>query len=333
MKSFSEFLYEMTAIEAVSILGLTGTWTDKDVDRAFRSLAMKHHSDRGGTQKAMTDLNVARKLLKGKSSGITTKSQGFDWTESDKQYVMLKQFVNNDLASKFDVLKFVEHFSTIFNTNFYFKELSNELVKRNKYYAGITYQFYDKDKTHVFDFSVYVDLQKIKHNKKTGLTYGDTDISYDLTVEANAYSGRKKVKITKRNWTNTNHHKVLAEPSIAFPVAKLTKKQTRKFSKRDMITFLTKELGAVENNKDLYFVPLNDPEYYYKLFRLTYQRTAIWTLYGVYKKEKYKYIQEGNSHVISFPETEETTNIFKKLSTMGVANALSEINKLKEGRK
>lgn len=43
----------------MTILGLTGQPTPNDVRRAFRSLALKCHPDRGGTQDQMVKLNLA----------------------------------------------------------------------------------------------------------------------------------------------------------------------------------------------------------------------------------------------------------------------------------
>jgi len=57
------FLSPMTAYEAQRILGLSGSWRERDLLDSYRALLMKNHPDRGGSSYISQKINEAKSLL------------------------------------------------------------------------------------------------------------------------------------------------------------------------------------------------------------------------------------------------------------------------------
>lgn len=57
----------MTMNDHYQTLGVSPTATDEEIKKAYRSLAMKHHPDRGGDQAKFKDISVAYDTLSDKT--------------------------------------------------------------------------------------------------------------------------------------------------------------------------------------------------------------------------------------------------------------------------
>lgn len=65
MKSFRQLLKEMTEQEALKILNLSSKPDPDHLKKVYRSAAMKNHPDRGGSDEAMKQINIAYEILTG----------------------------------------------------------------------------------------------------------------------------------------------------------------------------------------------------------------------------------------------------------------------------
>ena len=90
MKSFLEFLIEMSVSDAMKLFGITEVpSTKEELNKHFKKLALKHHPDLGGSEETMKLLNQAKDLLD-KNLGKTFtsyKSSRFDKTNSEKDEI------------------------------------------------------------------------------------------------------------------------------------------------------------------------------------------------------------------------------------------------------
>jgi curved DNA-binding protein CbpA len=299
MKLFKEFLLEITQKEAEDFLGLSNNWTQDDVEKAYKKLSLKYHPDKGGDVKDMQKLNAARKTLKKKKS-----SSKFDWDSLNKEYDTLKQQIQIELENKFHPEDFIAYFKKVFPTNtFTFKV---ERPWKNNHYAGVKFKFQNKRKDKAFEVDIFANLTDVKQTKE--MLANSSDISYPVSIYAYGYTNKKKIKVFSHDYKKSNKHGEI-KPETIFPKAKITKKQTRKFSKRDMLLFMKNETNSIISG-DNYFIPTKDG-LYVRIYRSVIMRQPIWTASGIYEKNgKWKWDLKHN-FTKTMEETTETADIIK----------------------
>ena len=322
MKNFKAYLLEQTFTvkQAEDFMGLSGkSWTQDDLETAYRHLAMKMHPDRGGSLEDMKKLNMAKKILKQKGPS-TPNASGFNM-----DFDMIRQHVLQDLNTKIHEDDFLRYFKKIFPTNTF--EVSRKDFN-SVHGINIDYTFQNKRKDKLFTFSVYVDLNEAK--KASNTLSNSPSISYPLIVSAYGYRDKKKIKVFSKNWKSTVNHDDL-KPEMLFPKSKITKNQVRKFAKRDMVLFIEKELNGKLVGKDLWFVPTKTKNLYMKLFRSTYNRQAAISVYGLHEKTDRGYVQK---HLIitTYAESLNAANRLKELSKMTESKLVKELEKDKKER-
>ena len=199
---------------------------------------------------------------------------------------------------------------------------------RNPSYAGFDGEFFTGDRDVIFTIGVLVNLIDIKNS--TGLASGDID--FRVMIDAFGFAHNKKQKLSKTDYKFTNDHSFFNNPDKIYPKNKLTKifsgaTSNRAFKKRDMITYLTKKLGASWDG-DYARIPLGD-DYNLTIYRTVFMKIAGWGINGLY----HKYSRVAFFPVTSMGETEETAKWFEDLKKLGMKSTKNEkalIAKLKQ---
>lgn len=334
MKSFKQFITEMTKQEALTTLGLSGAFTSDDVKLAYKKASAKHHPDKGGDVEMMKKVNVAYDLLKNTTGSASSK---IDWSEIDQIYKELHAQVIDDLKPKFKPEAFLDYFEKHFKQPFQFSIEWSELPKYGSvYFSGFKSKFFNADKSIAFDLSVSVYLTNLRKSGSSSLST-NPDISYDMTIEASGYANRKKQKMSKRDWNFKNDHSVLNTPSKLFPETKMKKivaeagsetGETKKMTRAGFMKALNNEVGVSvwNSSNDAYMVPLKDGAVI--ISRYVLMRQAAWTLSNIGNKEGYRFVTDHHVHK-TLPEDTKTVEILLKLKTMNKAQAAQFIASLK----
>ncbi len=320
MKSFTEYLLEMRQQDAEKFMGLSGNYTLDDVETRYKELAMKYHPDRGGNVKQMQDLNAARKILK-KSAG---KGGSYEdtWQKIKAERAALKPVIQHQIEMLVHPQDFIDYFQKVFPGNT-FEYTSKPVFNNSDDYAGVSYTFINRRRDKKFEVDIYSYLTDIVGSKELATS----DVSYPLSIYAYGYANKRRIKVFGRDWKQTRNHKEV-KPETIFPKSKITKKQTRKFSKRDMLLFMKTELKAEATNNDNFFIPLKDGKYL-RAYRHVMMRIPAWVISGIYEKEGYRWIVQDQS-IVTLPETEDTANLFKKFTKMDSKQVLRELDKIKK---
>jgi hypothetical protein len=123
----------------------------------------------------------------------------------------------------------------------------------------------------------------------------------------------KKQKMSQRDWKFTRDHSFFRKPEEVFPRKKMKdifsgKTSNRKFQKRDMVTFLTKKLGASWDG-EWARIPLGE-DYTLTIFRSVFMKQGAWSINGIYQE---KHGRVGQPRFVTFLEEEETAKMFEKV--------------------
>jgi len=221
MYSFKKFLVEMSYQDALKTLDLTTNFDNETLKKAYKKSALKNHPDKGGSEEEMKKVNDAYDTLK-KMGGRSDASSGLKKTDHFAKYndwakifspVILSQILSN---FKSDVwLKYFNSYSE--------KPLKVEVKEDPQYgnsYVGFTAEFFDngRDTFFKFHFSVYLLNVYKKEN-----TLGGGDLSYPLSVWMEGYHNGRKQKFKQVEYTATSDHKILKDPTVLVPTAKIKK--------------------------------------------------------------------------------------------------------------
>jgi hypothetical protein len=338
MKTFNDFIREsfkttMTEIEARKILGLSAKFTDAELKSAYKKSSMKAHPDKGGSTSEMSLVNVAHEKLKdsARTNAVNAKAQDTRTAFKEKMEKM-REIVLGDLASKFDINKFTEHFSKAFSEPFVGKH-KIESASLNYNAVWLSAEFSNETRTRMFEMSISIDLINVLNSiEKPSFGGGENDISYPMGIIAYGYSDKKKVKVTQSNYNVSRSQKVFYDPEKIFPVKKITKDQKKKlFRRADMIAGLKTIQGIVTNDNASFFIPVENDTFLY-VMRITFMRQGMWQVNGFYDKKKYSYhpnldLYKGTK---TFEETEETLDLFLKWSKeKKIANIIKDLQSKK----
>jgi curved DNA-binding protein CbpA len=335
MHSFKEHLLEMTTPEAEELFGLTGDYKEADVKKAYKVMSSKHHPDKGGDVEKMKDVNKAWDLLKGqaKSGTLNLKKQREDRAEKYRQKA---KDVAADISNKFDLDAFKTYFKEQIGQDFISEVtvVDGTDLGQNSYklatpsYAGIQVKFYTKDKKVAFDFDALAYLYGEKNTK--GLSNSET-ISYTIQVVAYGYANRKKQKMSARDWKHQNDHILLSDPKKSFPLAKMKKiaaGSSGVMKKADFMLAVKKELDGERWNDDAYMIPLKDG--HILIGRSVFMRVPHWSTSQIgVRAGKYSFKKEAIVYH-SFPENEDTLELFLSWKKMTMKQVQKSIEKIKK---
>lgn len=304
----------MNVIEAKFELGIEGSFNPEIVKNAYKSLASKHHPDKGGNTDKMKTINEAYALLKARTQ---VEPEIIDWEKIRKESNAKKSMQLEVIVSKLDTESFVNYFNMMMNDNFE----SHVQIINEKYYinGNVKVRFFNSDKSTIFVMDVCV--SNFSNNKKATFLSTDEEISFDLCITAYAYHNRKKVKMARKDYKFDNNHRVLFDPSKTFTKAKLTKMaQTVKaddLKKADMELALKFEVGAIEVN-GVYFVPTANADLFVKIYRSVIYGKASWTILNISKRTSNTYKLYKQGFIKSFFETSNFVDTLLKFKNMSV---------------
>lgn len=298
----------MTVDQALGALGLSSSDLGDmmKIKKAFKELSKKHHPDHGGTKERQQQLNAAWDTLKrlGNKKAVRSKVHDANWKQTglNMRQMMLHAF-------KPDM--FVRHFNKYTNEKLYYdmkRIRPDEKIKYAQHYAGFTVDFYNKDRSIVFEMSINASIADAYNEK----TLGFGTIQFPLSIVATGFFKNKKQKFSRSDWKFTSDHAFFRKPEVIFPDKKLRaifsgKTSARKFQRRDMVAFLTKKLKASFDG-EFASIPLFD-EYTLYIFRSTFMRQAVWMVNGIYRK--WSRIAQGVT--VTMPENEDTAMFLERI--------------------
>lgn len=280
MKSFVEFLIEMSLDDAMKLFGIKEIPSNKeDLNKHFKKLALKHHPDLGGSEETMKLLNQAKELLDknlGKKGSSVYQSKSDRQNEKMKQSSFVKKLVD-EVFDKFDEKLYKEYLDNAFKISFNAKKDVKVINDGWSSYRILLMEFADSGRDKVFELSFGVDEEGIRRDifdKKTGLS--SSDKTFNIGIHSFVYIDGKKQVLVKERYIEKDDPKIFTDPSILLPktkIAKLAKGEPRKNSKvakRDFEAMFKAKFNATmetSSGQRWYFIPVND--YIVVLYRTT----------------------------------------------------------------
>lgn len=301
MKTFLEFLVEMSLTDAMKLFGLNEVPDSKDeLNKHFKKLALKHHPDLGGSEETMKLLNQAKELLdknlgKRFTSTYSSSSMSSDekkaWKEEREKQMEYVHNIVEQLFNKFDIKLYKQYLDEAFEINFTmvkkFKEVYNG-IKR------LEMEFTDAERDKIFQLFFDIDEWAIRRqifDEKTGLT--SPDKTYKINIQSFVYIDGKKQVLVKEKYYNSNDPKIFTDPKILLPKTKISKfakgevRKNSKVSKRDFEAMITGkfkgESSFVGSGQSYYYIPVHNEEYIIVLWRNTFMRMGYYNLHAIGK--------------------------------------------------
>lgn len=321
MYSFSNFLIEMTMVDAMSTLNLKSGFSSTDLKVSYRRASSKNHPDKGGSTEAMQRINQAYEILN-KNIGYTKHVDAQQ--ARHQQWRDLAAIVRDDLVKNLNLKAYTKHFESLFGEDFamivnkiYPQDTELDRISKLRHsnvphYVNVNVEWNNHDRTKVLQLNISVGMASLFN--AGGLATSDT--TYQMGVQTFAYVNGRKLKITARDYTHTAKKAVFTKPETVFPKTKLIKKKQTKFKKSDMLSALKAELRA-KTADDFFFIPVKD-DAYLAIFRTTMMRKGMWCPKGVYNRvgSNWREIKEIDVGFYSFMEEEDTLDLFRKVSKL-----------------
>ena len=327
----------MTVDQALGVLGLTTTDLGDltKIKKTYKELSKKHHPDTGGTKERQQQLNAAWDTLKKKGKSKSETETRVRFKEKWKQTGLSMKTM---LLHAYDPATFIRHFNKYTNEKLKSKmtNLRPDVKDRDPHHAGFTAEFYNHDRSLVFELYISSSISDAFRDDKLG--FGD--INFPVHMIAYGFFKGKKQKLARSDWKFTSDHSFFKHPEKIFPDKKLKaifsgKTSARKFARRDMVTYIDKRLkGRFDGTYAT--IPIigtsKDPVWYsLVLFRNVFNRQAAWMFNGIYKG--YKRI--SMTVTVTMPENEDTGQFLydiqkqiKRMKPKGDENVIKAVNQL-----
>lgn len=293
MKTFKQFLLEMSVDDALRVFGLQGkSYTGETIKQTYKSLAMQHHPDRGGSLEMMKQVNAAYDLLKGTAQQIKYNDDFRQRYEKEKELSKEKATaIINKLSKKFESWEFPKYFEDIFGEPFHVEISTTDPNKQYGYVYSVylSAEFYNVDRSIVFYFS-------LSTSTTTSGGLGSTDQELPLYIWTEILYKRKKIKLSQQNYDMSTSYSILSDPEKLFPRKKIEAqigKPAKPMKKADILLTFKRELQADIDGQFVY-VPLFD-DYKLCLYRSVIMRSGSWGINGLYKKFKRVHMGAYNS--------------------------------------
>lgn len=350
MKSFLEFLIEMSVTDAMKLFGINEVpSTKEELNKHFKKLALKHHPDLGGSEEKMKLLNQAKELLD-KNLGKTYssyKSSRFDKTNSEKDEIereyqermkhvltLIKETLERFDANVYkDYLE--EHFGINFNLKVTFPDPLENVGKKYgvKHTHNLKMEFSDKERDKVFELTFYIDDFEVHRQIYVVKTLdGGSDKTFNIGMNSFVFLDGKKQVLSKDTYRKVSDSKIFTDPSILLPKTKISKlakgeiRKDSKLAKRDFEGLFKAKFNAAVDGKGqqtYYFIPVHNGEYIVCMYRVSTFKCYI--LHEIGKKPKSSWrrydelVPSNKIPFASFKEDQEGMDFIK--------NALTELDK------
>lgn len=317
MKSFLEFLIEMSVTDAMKLFGINEVpSTKEELNKHFKKLALKHHPDLGGSEETMKMLNQAKELLD-KNLGKRVKS-GKVVSEYDIQMEHVKEVIRETL-SRFDENLYKDYLDKAFGISFNVKKEFNK-------YSNLVMEFSDKERDKVFELTFYVDSHKAYNQMyNTKSINGVSDRTFDVGMYSFVFIDNKKQVLTKDRFMKVSDVKIFTDPTILLPktkISKLSKGEVRKNSKlakRDFEALFKAKYNAEidgRGQQTYYFIPVHNGEYIICIYRVSTFKCYILHEIGKKPKSSWRryddFIPANKIGFVSFQEDETGMEFIKK---------------------
>lgn len=330
MKTFQQHLNEesLSVPDAMRILGITSTtFTPDELKTAYKKAAVANHPDKGGDVETMKKINAAHDKLKAIAGTKSGSSVDPDWfnrvREKDIQFVR-RAFLK--VRQAFDPKAFQKHFEDIFGEKFTVSVVTNDNKGSFSAYAEEEAQWSNATKTTVITLRLTVSAAG-RHN--AGLGAENVDVSVGVFPEI--YHNKKKIKLTKRTWSLETDYRILHNPEAIFPKAKLASKKDSKlgkFSKKDALLALTRELGATTFDNDGFIkIPLpkvDGKEPHVLLYRTTWMGSGSYGTNGIYVNSRKV---EGLAAMVLGETLEKITWLIEQLKSVQKLSTVDDVKR------
>lgn len=278
LKSFLEFLIEMSLDDAMKLFGLNEIpSSQEDLNKHFKKLALKHHPDLGGSEETMKLINQAKDLL--------DKNLGRKYTSYARNSSKSKTTAETDLNERmahvidvifqtydnFDVNAYKQYIELIFGVPFTVKkELSpntKDVSSKTMFYS-MNLEFSDKERDRIIILHFTIDKYKVHDDIYLRKGLSSNENTFSILMGSYIYVNGKKQVLTKDKYVRVNDSKIFTVPSILLPKTKLTKiakgevRKNSKLAKRDFEAMFTQKFDgkiiSSSGSYSLYAITLND---------------------------------------------------------------------------
>ena len=270
----SVLLESLSYSEALKLFNLDKDYTENDVLKTYKRLAIKFHPDKGGDVEKMQDLNYAKDLL---LKNVTKEYKQPESRESKKSdYEFLKKQTEKLCKEYFDNLNpdvFVEYFNEMFNDTF--KYTVTDFTDYSIFY-GKHVKFFNAGKTKLIDLDIWLRFGDVYSSIANGnLSSPDMKVTYETKL----FIDGKRQRVKQKTYNDYGRKEIFRDPTIIFERKKLKaiaqgeKRKGDILKKRDFEYLFENKFGGRCNN-NIYTIPICNGEAYLCIDRITIMREA-----------------------------------------------------------
>ena len=270
-------LESLSYSEALKLFNLDKDYTENDVLKKYKRLAIKFHPDKGGDVEKMQDLNYAKDLL---LKNVTKEYKQPESRESRKSdYEFLKKQTEKLCKEYFDNLNpdvFVEYFNEIFNDSF--KYTVTDFTDYSIFY-GKHVKFFNAGKTKLIDLDIWLRFDDVYSSIANGnLSSPDMKVTYETKL----FIDGKRQRVKQKTYNDYGKKEIFRDPTIIFERKKLKaiaqgeKRKGDILKKRDFEYLFENKFGGKYNGDGIYNVPICNGEAYLAINRDVFMRVPIY---------------------------------------------------------
>ena len=267
-------LESLSYSDALKLFNLDKDYTENDVLKKYKRLAIKFHPDKGGDVEKMQDLNYAKDLL---LKNVTKEYKQPESRESKKSdYEFLKKQTEKLCKEYFDNLNpdvYVEYFNEIFNDSF--KYTVTDFTDYSIFY-GKHVKFFNAGKTKLIDLDIWLRFGDVYSSIANGnLSSPDMKVTYETKL----FIDGKRQRVKQKTYNDYGRKEIFRDPTIIFERKKLKaiaqgeKRKGDILKKRDFEYLFENKFGGRCNN-NIYTIPICNGEAYLCIDRITIMREA-----------------------------------------------------------
>ena len=260
--------------EALKLFNLDKDYTENDVLKKYKRLAIKFHPDKGGDVEKMQDLNYAKDLLL--KNVIKDYKQPESRESKKSDYEFLKKQTEKLCKEYFDNLNpdvYVEYFNEMFNDTF--KYTVTDFTDFSIFY-GKHVKFFNAGKTKLIDLDIWLRFDDVYSSIANGnLSSPDMKVTYETKL----FIDGKRQRVKQKTYNDYGKKEIFRDPTIIFERKKLKaiaqgeKRKGDILKKRDFEYLFENKFGGRCNN-NIYTIPICNGEAYLCIDRITIMREA-----------------------------------------------------------
>ena len=268
-------LESLSYSEALKLFNLDKDYTENDVLKKYKRLAIKFHPDKGGDVEKMQDLNYAKDLLLKNVIKDLKQPESRESKKSD--YEFLKKQTEKLCKEYFDNLNpdvFVEYFNEMFNDSF--KYTVTDFTDFSIFY-GKHVKFFNAAKTKMIDLDIWLRFDDVYRSIANGnLSSPDMKVTYETKL----FIDGKRQRVKQKTYNDYGKKEIFRDPTIIFDRKKLKaiaqgeKRKGNILKKRDFEYLFENKFGGRCNGNNIYTIPICNGEAYLCIDRITIMREA-----------------------------------------------------------